>query len=85
MRGARAAGRDHADQALRGRFGQHGRGDLLAHQHGTLGIGRRLAPAAALQAHQHTSAQVADVLGSLAQIGIIHVLEDLDVLGHGLA
>ena len=84
MRGARAGGRDDPRQHLARDVGDLHRAELVADQDGVGHVlDRRRGQL--LQMGQYAAAEIAHVGGALAQIGIVHIVEHLGVLGDGLA
>ncbi|MNN63725.1 hypothetical protein D3C81_1791220 [compost metagenome] len=81
---ARTQYRDQAHQLALRHFAEHGRGQLLADEDGVLLVDQVLL-ALFLQIGEQATAEVPDVGGTLAQIGVVHQLEAGDVLQHHLA
>ncbi len=75
MGGTRTLDGDDAHQALPGHGGNLHGADLLPHQNGlgAIGDGAKLQ---VLQMHEDAPAQVAHVRGPLAQVGVVHGIED---------
>ncbi|MNZ88579.1 hypothetical protein D3C78_1074740 [compost metagenome] len=80
---ARAQHRDQAGQLALRHFAKHRRRQFLADNDGLVRIGQRLLPLF-LQIGEDASADVLDVGGALAQVGVVHQFEALDVLHHHL-
>ncbi|KAF1067774.1 MAG: hypothetical protein GAK45_01571 [Pseudomonas citronellolis] len=81
---ARADGPDQAGQLAFGHFAEQRRRQLFADDDGVFGVGQGLLTLF-LQVGKDASADVLDVGGALAQVGVVHQFETFDVLHHHLA
>ncbi|MNO83764.1 hypothetical protein D3C76_750860 [compost metagenome] len=81
---ARTEHRDQAGQLAFRHFAEHRRRQFLADDDGLVRIGQGLLPLF-LQVGEDAPADVLDVGGALAQVGVVHQFEALDVLHHHLA
>ena len=81
---ARALYRDQAHQLALGHLAEHGRRQLLADQNAVVRVDQGLLPGL-LQIGQQAPTEVLDVAGALAQVGVVHQFEAIDVLADHLA
>ena len=81
---ARAEHRHQADELALGHLAEHGRRQLLADQDAVVRVFQALLTGL-LQIGEQAPAEVLDVGGTLAQVGVVHQFEAIDVLADHLA
>src|SRR5471032_36932 len=76
----RTQNRDQAHQFAVRHFAEHGGGQLFTDQDGVVGVDQ-VGGAVFLQVGQQTATKITYVRGTLAQVGVVHQLETVDVIG----